>query len=104
MDKNIKSEINKIVKEEMIKMPEHFVRWLRAHLIEPKKAVLFKDFFSTEMAEYWLVTDHNGVEDSNYRIIYSEVDSLFGLEMTTKDGKSVMMGIYGGFTETVENM
>jgi hypothetical protein len=97
-------EISGLIKDEMEKMPEQLTSWLKTHLIEPRKVTLFTDFSFNRTAEYWLVTDHTGTGDSGYRVIYSESDKMFGLETTTQEGQSVMMGLYGDFATTVESM
>ncbi len=100
----MKIDINNIIKQDMEKMSDKLTLWLSTHLIPPRKIVLFKDFDFKQTAEYWLVTDHIGTKDSGYRVVYSELDGMFGLEMTTKEGQSVMMGLYGDFATTVESM
>jgi hypothetical protein len=100
----MKVDINALIRRDMEKMPNKLTSWLSTHLIQPRKITLFKDFSLKETEEYWLITDDTGTMDSGYRVIYSEHDGMFGLEMTTKEGQSVMMGLYGDFATAVESM
>lgn len=100
----MKVDIDNLIKRDMAKMSDKLTSWLSTHLIPPRKVILFKDFDFQATGEYWLVTDHTGTKDSGYRVVYSEPEGMFGLEMTTKEGQSVMMGLYGDFATTIESM
>lgn len=78
--------------------------WLRAHLIEPRPIRFSADADGNTFKDLWLVTDHTEEKDSQYRIVYDEVDQMFGLESTLDTGVEWYMGSYGSFLETVQNM
>jgi len=57
-----------------------------------------------EESSLGLITDHNGTNDSGYRIVFDEECQRFGLATTLQSGTAWYMGLYGSFDETVENM
>ena len=85
-------------------LPQHIREWTEKHLITPRKVFLFTDPEGNYKKEFWLVTDHNGHEDSNYRLVYDATEECFGLENTLNTGIEWMMGLYAGFSETIEGM
>lgn len=52
----------------------------------------------------WLVTDHTGVQDSGYRVIYDEALDMFGLITELQDGRVYSLGFFGDFAETIDSM
>jgi len=82
----------------------HLRSWVDAHLIEPRLVRLALDVDGTSFKDLWLVTDHIGVNDSSYRIVYDLDADAFGLECTLDSGIEWYMGNYGSFAEAVQNM
>ena len=88
---------------ELSKLPNHLIDWVKSHLISPQKIELLAADNFIDKKIYWLVTDHTGEEDSNYRVVYDE-NGQFGLEMETEDGQHILIGMYGDFISTVKSM
>lgn len=100
----IEDEINEKIKNDISYFKPHIRRWVMNHLIKPKKIDLFSDFNCVNQKEYWLITDHTGIDDASYRVIYCEIEKGFGLEMEDDNSRHIMMGIYGSFYETVDSI
>lgn len=102
-----KNYMKNLLRKEYEALPDNILKkWLAQHLIAPTEIILFKDLSSQEKKSFWLVSDHNGIDDSSYRIVHSkqDVSNGFGLEMTTSTGDEKFMGFYGRLKETLENM
>ena len=106
MDKNneVKILIVKRVKKDLSKLPPHLRDWGKAHSTNPRRITFYTNLETGEMDSGWLVTDHTGIQDSSYRIIYDEAFDMFGLITELQDGRVYCLGLYGGFAETVESM
>jgi len=97
-------EIGARINEGAPSLAPHLRSWVAAHLIVPRQVRFALDPNGTAFKDLWLVTDHNGVNDSSYRIVYDQETDEFGLECTMDSGIEWYMGNYGSFAETVENM
>jgi hypothetical protein len=82
----------------------HLRSWASNHLIEPCQIKLATNSDGSSIKTLWLVTDHTGKYDSSYRVVYDENEQAFGLEVTLDTGVEWYMGVYGNFSETIENM
>lgn len=102
--KEIPEEIKMKVAEGLAVLAPHLRDWLRDHLVDPYQIRFSVDTDGKSFRDLWLVTDHVGGKDSSYRIVYDEIEQSFGLECTLESGVEWYMGIYGSFSETVENM
>ncbi|MBI1925690.1 hypothetical protein HYR99_15725 [Candidatus Poribacteria bacterium] len=85
-------------------MPRHLRDWGKAHLIAPRRITFYPNLETSDMDSCWLVTDHTGVQDAGYRVIYDEALDMFGLITELHDGRVYCLGFYGGFAETIESM
>ena len=100
----IVEQINLKVQEMMPSLKPHLLSWAQQHLIRPRKITLSLDSDGNTSKDFWLVTDHNGKDDSSYRVVYDAEEQAFGLEVTLETGVEWYMGTYGIFAEAVENM
>ncbi len=100
----IEERIISKVTEGLAVLAPHLQRWVCAHLMQPRQIRLSTDLHGNSFKDFWLVTDHVGIEDSSSRIVYDEDEQAFGLEVTLDTGVEWYMGSYGSFSETVENM
>ena len=94
---------NRVAKELVI-LPPHLQTWVRTHLVEPHLRKFSVDHDGSSFKHFWLVTDHNGENDSSYRIVFDGEQEVFGLECTLESGVEWYMGSYGSFSDAVENM
>jgi hypothetical protein len=97
-------QISDSVNSAMPKLASHLKDWVQAHLTMPRRITLATDHDGLECAEFWLVTDHIGVNDSSYRIVCDDSMGMFGIECTLESGAHWMMGISGDFVKAVEGM
>lgn len=96
--------ISDLVAKELPSLAPHFREWIKHHLIVPRKVRLAIASDGKERNEYWLVTDNVGIDDTSYRVVYDDVEKSFGLVCTLESGIEWCMGLYGEFSETVENL
>jgi hypothetical protein len=100
----IKAVIRQSIERELPSLPPHLKCWVQSHLIEPRQITLATDPEGKAHSQFWLITDHAGTNDSNYRVIFDPASEKFGLEFATQSGVEWFMGISGSFAETVMNM
>ena len=100
----VAEQINLKVREDLLSLKSHLRSWAQQHLIQPRKINLSLDSEGNASKDFWLVTDHNGQDDSSYRVVYDNGEQVFGLEVTLDTGIEWYMGGYGTFAEAVENM
>lgn len=100
----IAETISRFVQVSLPKVAPHLREWAEAHLVSPRKQEFASDPDGNETTQLWLVTDHNGNNDSSCRIVFDDEESMFGLEMTLQDGTNWFMRLYGSFDQTVESM
>jgi hypothetical protein len=67
--------------------------WLKSHLIKPREIEAWSKEHQAQMP-LWLLTEHTGEGDSQYRIVFDPDQDSFGLEMTSDDGTAWYMGPY----------
>lgn len=103
-DRAIAHRIQALVEADLSALAPHLRAWAQEHLISPHPMVLYSGPDTESIETLWLVTDHTSERDSSYRVIFDPAESAFGLEVTTVDGRALLLGLYGTFTETVEGM
>lgn len=93
----IEQDIEAIINKEI----EHFtyahpidVKCFKDHLIKPQLIRLCLDLEGKEWKECYLVTDHNGIDDSPYRAAYDPEHGMFVREITLEDGTPLYLGRY----------
>jgi hypothetical protein len=92
------------VQEGLTALEPHLRSWICDHLIEPLQVELATETDGSSIKSLWLVTDHVGKNDSSCRVVYDEVEQVFGLELTLDTGVEWYMGAYGTFSETIKSM
>jgi len=97
-------QINLKIQEALPSLKPHLRSWVQQHLIQPRKVNLSLDSEGNTSKDFWLITEHNGKDDSSYRVVYDADEQVFGLEVTLETGIEWYMGAYGTFAEAVENM
>lgn len=98
-------EIRARVAADLPRLGRSLRAWAEAHLIPPRLVELAGDPDGKTRVLVWLVTDHVGREDANYRVVYDPDAAAFGLEMTLSSGMQWYMGPHeGGFADVIEGM
>ena len=96
-------DILQMVLESLSKISDKRRAWLDKHLITPREITLWLQDDRQAQKNLWLVTDHTGVNDSPYRIVFDEPNNMFGLEMTSDDGTEFYLGPHAlEFSEVVD--
>ncbi len=72
-------------------------------LCVPRKMEFVDNFNKDELVQLWLVFEEDPNIREGYKVIFSEVDKEFGLAVAGKK-EPVLIGIYGGFVETLNSM
>jgi hypothetical protein len=99
------AHIQALVAAELATLEPNLQSWAREHIIAPRLERLAADPEGRASVPVWLVTDHTGVRDSSYRVVYDPARSAFGLECTLQSGVRWYMGPYqGGFADVVRAM
>ncbi len=84
---------NFIKKQENGILDKSLKDWYIAHKILPKLIII-------DNQEFYLITNHNGVNDANYRIFFDPLKTTFGLEFLDEIGNSII--IENGITDLNE--
>ena len=103
-EQKIKEIIREKVAAGLSKLPNHLKTWGELHLIEPKRITVYNSVKSCGQDFAWLITDHNGIKDSGYRVVYNEELKMFGLIMNLTDGRIYCLGYSGDFDQAIEGM
>lgn len=98
------NRIHELVQADLPKLTPHLREWAEAHLASPRQETFAEKSDGTHPVTLWLVTDNTGSEDSSSRVVFDPEEDRFGLEMELQDGIHWFMGLYGSFSETIENM
>jgi hypothetical protein len=97
---DIDERIQQEVAEGLSELPIWLRWWVRAHLIPPRPVVLCTDPDCAARATFWLVTDHVGLDDAAFRIVFD--GSGFGLELTLEDGVAYLVHRAARLAEAVD--
>lgn len=100
----LEMKLKSAIQLDLTKLAPHLKAWAESHLTTLRAVDLFTSPEGPESLEFILVTDHTGLKDANYRIVFNPRTNQFGLETTIEGGRCWFLGDYGSFSETVENM
>lgn len=100
----VEKRITLEVEEGLALLAPHLRSWVCDHLIVPRQVELATETDGSSIKSLWLITDHTGKNDSSYRVVYDEAEQAFGLELTLDTDVELYVGVYGIFSETIENM
>lgn len=79
------SNIENFIKEQEVKiLDKNLKNWYIVHKILPKQITI-------ENQNLYLITDHNGIDDSNYRIFLNPLTKTFGLEFIDYNNNSIII-------------
>ena len=99
------NELNKLIDEEISNFTwakqvdtDCFVR----HRIQPRPIKLALDTDGKILVECMLVTDHNGKDDSPYRVAYDPEHGQFVREVTLKNGVFHYIGRFPSLEDLVD--
>lgn len=73
-----------IKKQEDKILDKNLKNWYLCHKIVPQEKLV-------NGRKVYLITDHNGVDDSNYRIFLNPANNTFGLEFLDNIGNSIVI-------------
>jgi hypothetical protein len=76
---------------------------LRTCLVKPEKKTYMHPI-SVERIDLWLVLEEDPKEQKGYKIVFDETGQQFGLAITEINGRSIYLGPYGTFMETLGAM
>jgi len=80
------------------KLNEPLRRWLRSHLIPPRKIELARKSDGASTEPFWLITDHSGTDDALFRLVYDDTVKRYGIECAIQNG----ICLFAGFRESLE--
>jgi hypothetical protein len=99
---SVSLQIQRAITAALNELPLGMRWWVRAHLIEPRSVELCTSADTGTHATFWLVTDHVGLDDAPFRIVFG--GSAFGLEITLEDGVSYLVHRSASFAEAVASL
>jgi hypothetical protein len=98
----VSGQVHREVTAALNELPLWLRWWVRAHLVEPRPVELCTNPDTGAHGTFWLVTDHVGLDDAPFRIVFDGTG--FGLEMTLEDGVAYLVHRAASFAEAVECM
>ncbi len=102
----VPQELTRIIEDDIVHAGAAFVwtgRPLRECLQEPKKAIFLNSHNNNEAEELWFVFEEGPEPGEGYKVVYDEELNLFGLAVNGI-AEPVLVGLYGGFIETLNSM
>jgi hypothetical protein len=97
--------IQEFIRDGLAELAPHDREWATARLIEPRRIeVVLETGGAPETELMWLVTDFVGDDRDDYRIVYDDALSTFGLILPGRDGRPVLIGLHGDFAQTVRGL
>jgi hypothetical protein len=85
-------------------LSEQYRHWFASHRVEPKPISIAETSEGTARAEFWLLTDHTGVDDSSFRIIYDEARKRFGRECVLENDIPLFLGVYPTLQDALDEI
>ena len=102
----IELELEQLIETEMEKFTfasEVDIECFNRHRIKPKKIKLYLDQDGNEWTECFLITEHNGENDSPYRAAYDPKHSKFVRELTMDNNIPHYLGRYQSLEDLVDD-
>jgi hypothetical protein len=99
-DTSINARVQQAVRDASKELPPSLRVWVWAHLVEPTQVVLCTNRDTGTQAPFWLVTDHVGLDDAPFRIVFD--GRQFGLELTLEDGVAYLIHRAASLAQAVE--
>lgn len=78
--------------------------WLQLHKIAPRKITLPRKTDGSNGEEFWLVTDHTGADDSDFRLVYDDVAARYGIECAILNSISLFIGYRASLLEAITDI
>ena len=100
-----KNDILKLTKSPAFKRLDLNIRlWFLDHLIEPVEIKIYDMNDTSKLRNLWRITADIGRNDSDYRVVYSNSENQFGLEVVSDQNINFFLSFYGTLENTLENM
>lgn len=99
-------EIIRLIEEDLKNAGSRFVwsgRPLVECLLDPKKQRFLNSHQNNAPEELWLVFEEGPKSGEGYKVVYDEDLKMFGLAVNGIS-EPVLLGLYGGFVETLNSM
>ena len=78
--------------------------WLQAHARPPHRITLSRKTDGGATEDFWLVTDHTGADDANFRVVYDDVVARYGIECTILNGVCLFIGFRASLVDAVTDI
>jgi hypothetical protein len=83
------------------KLDRRIATWLQLHVCSPRRITLSRKTDGSNTEDFWLVTDHTGSNDANFRIVYDDVVARYGLECTIGNSVCLFIGFRASLIDAV---
>jgi hypothetical protein len=84
-------------------LPE-YRQWFDNHRIEPRLVSLAVTADGSKVEDFWLLTDHNGSDDSSYRIVYDVRNERFGHECLLSSDVPLFLGAFPSLQDALDEI
>ena len=78
--------------------------WLRAHVVAPRPITLARRTDGGNTEDFWLVTDHKGSDDAEFRLVYDDVAQRYGIECAIQNNISLFIGYRESITAALADI
>ena len=78
--------------------------WLQVHARPPQRIALARKTDGSTTEDFWLVTDHTGNDDANFRVVYDDVVARYGIECTILNGVCLFIGFRASLVDAVTDI
>jgi len=102
----IESQIDELIDRELksISYPNSIdVQCFKSHRIKPCLINVCLDCDGINWKDCYLVTEHNGINDSPYRVIFDPEHNMFAREITLQNAVALYLGRYPGLEALLDD-
>src|SRR5262245_13545378 len=104
MDAAALQSLDARIDAELNHLEAHLRAWFEAHRVPVREITCLDHPDKESVTTLWLVTDHTGIKDAGYRVVYDPTREWFGLETTLQDGRSWYIGASGSLRATIDSI
>jgi len=78
--------------------------WVRVHVVAPRAITLARRTDGGNTEDFWLVTDHKGTDDADFRLVYDDVAQRYGIECAIQNNISLFIGYRENITAALADI
>jgi hypothetical protein len=86
------------------KLDRRLALWLQSHARPAHRITLARKTDGSVTEDFWLVTDHTGADDANFRVVYDDVVGQYGIECTILNSVCLFIGFRASLMDAVTDI